>query len=369
MSCDKCEECRENGYSYCIHCGEPLDSCPHCEESREAGYAYCASCGRPLHMVQAEPRTSSQWNVLRSVIIGTSVLVSVLLLAEFCAIILGIGTVWSWASGASYDVLLLVPKLVSVGALGGTGLQLFWIVIVAAIVASVALVLYQTLPALRAPREKVAEEFSKTPLYWVAMLLGVALFLNVVCVVIQIDAVNLPTDSAIGFIPEALYAYANAAVWEEVITRIVWIGVPMAVLGLLCKKKDALKYLVGGFGMSRAALVLIVISSVIFGFGHLSGWGLWKVIPTLISGLAMGYLYVRFGVHASIVFHFIVDYMAVLASGSTALLVSAILMVIIISGIPALIEIGRKMLRAPEAVKGMPNIIPPDQESIFSRRD
>ena len=239
----------------------------------------------------------------------------------------------------------------------------------AAIVASVALVLYQTLPALRAPRERVAEEFSKTPLYWVAMLLGVALFLNVVCVVIQIDEVNLPTDSAIGFIPEALYAYANAAVWEEVITRIVWIGVPMAVLGLLCKKKDALKYLVGGFGMSRAALVLIVISSVIFGFGHLSGWGLWKVIPTLISGLAMGYLYVRFGVHASIVFHFIVDYMAVLASGSTALLVSAILMVIIISGIPALIEIGRKMLRAPEAVKGMPNIIPPDQESIFSRRD
>ena len=146
-------------------------------------------------------------------------------------------------------MLLLVPKLVSIGALGGTGLQLFWIVIVAAIVASVALVLYQTLPALRAPREKVAEEFSKTPLYWV---------------------------------------YANAAVWEEVITRIVWIGVPMAVLGLLCKKKDALKYLVGGFGMSRAALVLIVISSVIFGFGHLSGWGLWKVIPTLISGLAMG---------------------------------------------------------------------------------
>ena len=121
--------------------------------------------------------------------------------------------------------------------------------------------------------------------------------------------------------------------------------------------------------MSRAALVLIVISSVIFGFGHLSGWGLWKVIPTLISGLAMGYLYVRFGVHASIVFHFIVDYMAVLASGSTALLVSAILMVIIISGIPSLIEIARKLLRAPEAVKGMPNIIPPDQESIFSRRD
>ena len=101
MSCDKCEECRENGYSYCIHCGEPLDSCPHCEESRKAGYAYCASCGRPLRPVQAETRTSSQWNVLRSVIIGTSVLVSVLLLAEFCAMILGIGTVWSWASGAS----------------------------------------------------------------------------------------------------------------------------------------------------------------------------------------------------------------------------------------------------------------------------
>ena len=368
MSCERCDECREAGYLFCIHCGEPLDACPHCEESMAEGHAFCISCGRPLRPVPEKPVQSS-WNVIRNIVIGVSALVTLLMITELCAMLLGIGDVWGWASHSYYDVLLLIPKLTSVGLLGGTGLQMFWIVIVVAITASVALLLYQSLPALRAPRDEVAERFSETPLYWVALLLGAALFLNIICALMQIDDMTLPDDTGIGFVPEALYAYANAAVWEEMITRMVWIGIPMTVLGLLCRKKDALKYLVGGFGMSRAALILIVVSSVVFGFGHLSGWGLWKVLPTFISGLAMGYLYVRFGVHASIAFHFIVDYMAVLVDGPLAILASVILMVVIVSGIPAIIEIARRLVHAPEAIREMPNIVPPDQESIFSRRD
>lgn len=368
MSCERCDECREAGYLFCVHCGEPLDACPHCEESMAEGHAFCISCGRPLRPVPEKPVQSS-WNVIRNIVIGVSALVTLLMITELCAMLLGIGDVWGWASHSYYDVLLLIPKLTSVGLLGGTGLQMFWIVIVVAITASVALLLYQSLPALRAPRDEVAERFSETPLYWVALLLGAALFLNIICALMQIDDMTLPDDTGIGFVPEALYAYANAAVWEEVITRMVWIGIPMTVLGLLCRKKDALKYLVGGFGMSRAALILIVVSSVVFGFGHLSGWGLWKVLPTFISGLAMGYLYVRFGVHASIAFHFIVDYMAVLVDGPLAILASVILMVVIVSGIPAIIEIARRLMHSPEAIREMPNIVPPDQESIFSRRD
>ena len=342
MSCERCDECREAGYLFCIHCGEPLDACPQCEESMAEGHAFCVSCGRLLRPVPEKPVQSS-WNVIRNIVIGVSALVTLLMITEFCAMLLGIGDVWGWASHSYYDILLLIPKLTSVGLLGGTGLQLFWIVIVVAITASVALLLYQSLPALRAPRD--------------------------ICALMQIDDMTLPDDTGIGFVPEALYAYANAAVWEEVITRMVWIGIPMTVLGLLCRKKGALKYLVGGFGMSRAALILIVVSSVVFGFGHLSGWGLWKVLPTFISGLAMGYLYVRFGVHASIAFHFIVDYMAVLVDGPLAILASVILMVVIVSGIPAIIEIARRLMHSPEAIREMPNIVPPDQESIFSRRD
>lgn len=365
MACDRCDESREAGYAFCVSCGEPLDSCPECERARAEGAAFCPKCGRPLR----EPEPVEKPDALRSITSLSIPIVSILLIAEIIILLVGAASVWSWAGGATENVLILKPELAVIGTIGGLPLQIFWVVQVVIIVAAVVIIAYQTLPALKAPAEQRSEKLRGSPLYWMAMLLCVNLFLNVVLALFQLDSVGNTADIPIGMEPEALYAFANAAVWEEVITRIAFIGVPMAILAACHLRKDFLKYLLGGFGMSRTAIVLIVVSAVIFGFGHMSGWGLWKVLPTLITGLILGYLYVRFGVHVSITFHFIVDYMATMIDGSAVLIVGVLMILMIILGIPGLIDVLRRMWGSRGQLKEMPAVMPPDQESMLRRRD
>jgi hypothetical protein len=44
---------------------------------------------------------------------------------------------------------------------------------------------------------------------------------------------------------------------------------------------------------------------------HTTNWGYWKAIPTFVAGLALGYLYLRKGIHTSIILHFSIDYMII----------------------------------------------------------
>lgn len=363
MTCDRCDEDRMAGHLFCKYCGAPL-ACPHCMEARQQGCRFCPSCGRPLETAGG----TTMGSILRNIVLCVVPLLVILLTAETVALVVGFTDVLEWAGKNAAEVLVLIPSLETAGYLSGLGLQLYWVVVFAAVAISVAVILWQSLPAARNPStEESRERFSETPLFWLTLLLCGSLLLNVIIAVFSMDT-SSADDITVGFVPEALYAFANAAVWEEVITRVAYIGLPMAVLALLSRRRDFLRYLVGGFGMSRLALALMFVSAVIFGFGHLSGWGLWKVLPTTITGLALGYLYIRFGIHVSITFHFIVDYMSVLIEGPVALIVSIVLIVIIIAGIPCLIEILRRLGGAPDAMKRMPNILPPDQESIFSRR-
>jgi len=102
---------------------------------------------------------------------------------------------------------------------------------------------------------------------------------------------------------------ANASVWEEITSRVVMIGIPLALIEMSrTKKASALAFLLGGRGrVGRNEFVLILLSSMIFGLMHL-GWGPWKVLPTFVTGALFGYLYVKVGLHASIAMHFLFDY-------------------------------------------------------------
>ena len=114
---------------------------------------------------------------------------------------------------------------------------------------------------------------------------------------------------------ESVYGFAKASVWEEIIVRVLFIGVPLLWIDLLLRRGQLLqpiRYFAGGgmkFGFVECAL--IAFSAVMFGLGHMQAWDFWKVIPTIITGLCFGYLYVRIGLYAAIIFHFSFDFLEI----------------------------------------------------------
>ena len=143
-----------------------------------------------------------------------------------------------------------------------------------------------------------------------------------------------PEPTFFSTIPEwyLLFSLLNAPVYEELIFRALMIGVPLMAGSLYFRASNvvrgrlprgtmkgrylagSLRYVVGG-GMSRKASravllpasLFLVLSSVIFGLAHAPGYGDWKVLPAIVAALAMGYLFLRHGLYASILFHFATD--------------------------------------------------------------
>src|SRR5207253_2734104 len=121
--------------------------------------------------------------------------------------------------------------------------------------------------------------------------------------------------------------------------RLLLIGLPMAVGSVVLRIMDvnrgaagngpgsagryiggAWRYLIGGVlrrDSPKEALVagwaFLFASSAIFGLAHAPGWGYWKVVPSMVAGLGFGYLFLRHGVGAAILAHFVNDYALSLA--------------------------------------------------------
>ncbi len=109
-----------------------------------------------------------------------------------------------------------------------------------------------------------------------------------------------------------IYNLLRASVWEEVMMRMVLIGMPMAIYGAVKGKGKTLKYLLGGFGTKeKLAIYLVVLSSIAFGLAHLPGWDIYKIPQTLIPGFAFGYLFIKDGIHSAILLHFFWNFMNV----------------------------------------------------------
>jgi hypothetical protein len=111
-----------------------------------------------------------------------------------------------------------------------------------------------------------------------------------------------------------IFNLTSAAVYEEVISRILLIGIPLFIIHGAMKslKNPKWRYILGGgFQINRLTLILILFSSLTFGLAHTPGWDYWKVLPSLVSGLALGYLFVVKGVYASIILHFTINFLSI----------------------------------------------------------
>jgi hypothetical protein len=57
--------------------------------------------------------------------------------------------------------------------------------------------------------------------------------------------------------------------------------------------------------------LFLVLSSFSFGYAHYasgSGWGPGKVSEAALAGLALGYLYIKYGFHTSVLLHWSINY-------------------------------------------------------------
>ncbi|MFO7619180.1 MAG: CPBP family intramembrane glutamic endopeptidase [Thermoplasmata archaeon] len=108
--------------------------------------------------------------------------------------------------------------------------------------------------------------------------------------------------------PELIFGLFNASVWEELVSRVLLVGAPLLLIGLVRKwDKPFAKLLGGGLGFTPVTFTLILFSALIFALAHVGSWDLWKVPQVLVTGLALGWAFVRYGLHASILIHFSIN--------------------------------------------------------------
>ncbi|MFQ5920012.1 MAG: type II CAAX prenyl endopeptidase Rce1 family protein, partial [Thermoplasmata archaeon] len=253
----------------------------------------------------------------------------------------------------------LSPTLFQFVEFGGTAL-LVWFSIVLAVIFSLFGYLFLfhargTYRDMRLPPERVAQKLaSRSPIVAVGQIFMAILFFNTIYIAYILPALGvepvLPpffTNAPAWFI---LFTVVNATVWEELAFRVLLIGVPLVLASLVTRLPQTLsgqpahgesrsRYLVGSFkylfggqvheGSSRTAILvgagLVLISAIIFGYLHVPGSGAWRFVNTFISGLAMGYLFLRHGLLASILFHLSVNSLGIMEELAAPNLVSTAL--------------------------------------------
>ena len=201
----------------------------------------------------------------------------------------------------------------------------------------------ETWNAVRAPLEAIGTRL-KSRSAWIALgqvWMAVTFFQVVFYYLVIAGGIN--PSSPVNPTPQSawfwLYELLNAGVYEEFAFRILLIGLPMALGSVVLRIIEvnrggtangpgaagrhvggAWRYLIGGAVRRNspketlvAAWAFLIGSSVIFGLAHAPGWGWWKVIPAAVAGLGFGYLFLRHGIAAAILAHFVNDYAAALS--------------------------------------------------------
>ncbi len=219
-------------------------------------------------------------------------------------------------SGGDYAVVL------GLVAVQGLPLLAWFFVVVAIILASVLLLIWQEGGrGLRELRE--ATQRWRAPLArggaWssLAQVFAAIFFFETLYIIILLPLLGVspqapfPEGEEPWYIPLLL---ANAPVYEELLLRVLILGLLVWVL-----EKDAglpklkLRHLVlgGRYEVNVRTAGPLLYSSVLFALAHVLGagnWAPWKVVDTFVAGLALGYLFLRHGLAASILLHFTIDY-------------------------------------------------------------
>ena len=250
----------------------------------------------------------------------------------------------SWSTAAGVFFYLAVPDLVVLFVTQDPGFFLAYFGLLLAIVLGASayhLVRERKASAasLFAPLDAIGARLRSRSAWLTVGQVWLALTFFQVLVILILESLGEPATSPIEVTPTnawvVLYELLNASVYEEFAFRLVLMGVPMAAGSLVLRVLElnrsggfargsrpagrhlagSLRYLAGG-ALRRtspreahiAAWAVLLASSAVFGAAHAPGWGWWKVLPSFVAGLAFGYLFLRHGVTAAVLAHFVNDY-------------------------------------------------------------
>jgi hypothetical protein len=302
-------------------------TCPECRRSVSRDDNFCPYCGRPLRAETPEPPASPQPEILlksRIAILGEVVggigrytVLSLLIVAFLYVAIL----IWSLTqvlpSIGSYRTYLYIitPWIVNIAELGGPYFAAYYVFIVCAILASFAFLINKSARSFIAELAFRPLPEGHSPLYVLGTLYFAALSFNLVYyLVLGLLGIN-PTVPSTNEqdLWKILYSYARAGVWEEIVARLLLIGIPLLAVHSITRKREGWKkYLFGGgFKIGRAEVIFLLLSSAVFATAHVFTWDAYKILPTFVGGLAFGYLFLRFGLYAAVMIHFIWDFLSV----------------------------------------------------------
>jgi len=315
---------------YCPGCGRPLDEvdrfCPYCGRSLvpPAPVYPPVSYYKPPSTLESVMKFGRLVTLIALAALVGLVFVNVIILAWSPTIVLpevgpDVGTV----------MFIIVPwadPLVGLFALTGWSFSLYHILLVFVISASFAWMLLVSVDTLKKELSLERPKEGHSPLWTIGTVFFAVLAFNFIyALLLTLFNVEITTpDFESEELWQLLHSLANASVWEELVTRVLYIGVPLLLIDLAYNKRKKLRryFLGGGFEFGAIELALIWVSAGIFALGHTVYWDAWKVIPVWVAGLAFGYLFLRLGLYACIMLHFMVDYLSVpmdIAPGSTAI--------------------------------------------------
>ena len=351
--------------------------CPMCQMWKERGAKFCGNCGRKLpdttYTVICDRPTATVFAVgtdpdrtgpstppiFRLSIIVAALLVTLIVANNTFLAIVNFSSIVEDCSEYKFSFSL---------SYGFGNIRLFWYqgagvavalgLSIAAEALSLAYALHRFVKAF--DKEKTQNDgmcVERTGISAASSALAVSLILSVVLLFITAASGSAADASWMSEYTDLqlLFMLTKAGLEEEIELRLVWIGVPMMVIALaLHKDRRSWQYLMGGFGMSKVAVILIVFSAVLFGLAHLNGWGWGKVPSATLGGLIFGYLYVEYGLYAAVIAHTANDTLSSLLYTLGAGIEVMTMLLLLLLGLVILIYWILKMSGLKAEVKSMP---------------
>ena len=313
MTCDRCEENRALGAKFCSNCGEQLtDPCERCEEFRLQGAMYCPICGRRVNSYYT-PVYAPKKSRIGFIFVAGLIAAAQGLLIMLVEIITGwsrYGTMSDATDGKSYPIFIITPHIQDLFDINDTAMRVVFILEMITVTACfLAMILLAVNRYLKSGNDLSA--LRETSAYEVPVLTGLMIFFETVVMVIMLMAGFDFGTSDTGVSGSMMFSLLHASVYEEILSRLCMIGLPCLIVALVLRRKDSpkWKYLFGGAEYEHWMLIFVIFSATMFGLAHLDNWDTWKFFPTFVFGILTGYVFLKYGLYATISMHFINDYL------------------------------------------------------------